>query len=110
MSTSELITTIVGIVVGLICTGDLLATVAVKWKLDTIDKDLRQVIATQAQHATTIAVHHAEINRLATEFLISRAIREDMAGFLQTMGYKKRDFTSVVPIPEPMALQGEPTK
>lgn len=87
MTTAEILTILVGLLVG----GDILATFALKARVTSIQTDLKAAMLTQAQHATSIAVMADQISTLRAELHATRIWREDITGFLQTQGFKKRD-------------------
>lgn len=82
---------IIGIVLSLAVAGDIAATLVMKGKVNSIQLDLRQALATQAQHATALAVMDNELRRLAAEFSSIKLRYEDLTGFLQGQGFRKRD-------------------
>lgn len=87
MTTAELLQ----LVVGLLVSGDILATVAMRGKVNSLDRDVRAALAVQAQHSTSLAVHEGRLARLEAEFSAQRVRYEDLAGFLHSLGYRKRD-------------------
>jgi hypothetical protein len=87
MTTAELLQLFVGLLVG----GDILATVAMRGKLSSIAADLRLAMTQLNEHSTTLAVQDGRIARLEAEFAAQKVRYEDLAGFLQGSGYRKRE-------------------
>jgi hypothetical protein len=80
VTTAEILTTVVGALV----TGDIAATLSMK-------KRVVLVADISMAHSITIASHESRIVALETELAATRARYEDLVGFCQGQGFRKRD-------------------
>lgn len=62
-----------------------------KRTLNDIAGDLRQALLTISSHTTSIAVQEARISRLEADLAAQSVKYDDLAGFLQSEGFRKRD-------------------
>ncbi len=75
----------------LVLAGDVLATLSMRGKITSMQADLKVAMKTQADQAISLALLSDRLARIDGTVSAWSVWREDITGFLQGLGFKKRD-------------------